>query len=104
VYPIGALDDVFTQGELSQFRNIRKKNNIGVRSVYTGDKDRPGEANAERVRIDSEKHPILCDITVYVDRVIISTLGKSLASFSIESRDLATTLKSLINLIIESKK
>lgn len=73
------------------------------RSVYTYLKGNlPEDPTCERARIDESKYPIFCDIDIYGDEVLVNSLKKSISSLYIRSRDIAETLKSLINYIIDS--
>ena len=56
----------------------------------------------DRVKIDSNKYPISCDISIYKDRVRISILGKRLSGIFIRSKDFAETLKSLFKLAFDN--
>lgn len=99
------LHDVFTGDEIKQFREIRKGKNIYSLVVYNkkeGDNQFEGSKGA--TRIDSEKYPITSDIAVIDDQIIISTLGKRVTSLFIKSKDIADTLKSLVQYVIDTKK
>ncbi len=94
------LSKTFTSEELSRFLHIRKGKDLNPVSVYNykaGDYQftTPGT----RARIDAEKYPILCDISITEDRIVITTLGEHVSAFFIKSKDIAETLTSLIKKI-----
>ena len=57
-----------------------------------------------RIKIDEKKYPILCDISVYNDIIRVHTLGKSISSMVIKSKDFAETMKSLFEFIFDNYK
>ena len=75
------------------------------RAIYT---KKEGEIAAsdmtERVKLDHSKYPIDSDITISGDVVILSSLKNNLTSVYVKSKDIADTIKSLVNYIIENKK
>ena len=94
------LSETFTPEEMSRFLHIRKGKGLDPVSIYNykaGDYhfSTPGT----RTRIDEEKYPILCDISIYEDRIVITTLGDHISAFFIKSKDIAETLKSLVKRI-----
>jgi sugar-specific transcriptional regulator TrmB len=75
MYPRDALEEVFTTEEREKYRKIRLGRKVKSRSLYTSEKgDRPSDDMAERLRIvDSKKYPISSDISIYKDRIRITT-------------------------------
>lgn len=105
IYSRDLLDTFFNPEERKKYKNIRLKRGVKSKVVYTYDKgDLPEDTTGSRLRIDGKKYPIFCDISVYEDRVRINTLGKRLSGIFIQSKDLAETLKSIINYIHDNKK
>jgi len=104
IYSKDLITDIFTEVERNKFRNRRKNMNVKSRAVYNfSGGEVPYEPDAIRVRMDTEKYPISCDIGIYGDEVRISTLKKFLSAIVIKNKDFADTLKSLINYIIDNK-
>lgn len=98
------LHNVFTEDEISRFRKIRKNKNVTTSIVYTRKAgDREFEKNNASKRIDETKYPLTCDITIIDDTVVISTLGKDVASILIKSKDIAETLKTVVRYICDTK-
>lgn len=96
IYPFDLLENFFSDQELKKTSAIRAKQKIESEAIYTYSKgNRPTSENSTRVRINGEKYPISCDISIFKDVVRIITLGKSLSSLVIKSQDIADTLKSL---------
>lgn len=105
IYSRDLLQELFSDADRIKFKNARRGKNVASRAVYNSLKgDLPDEPDARRIRLDSEKYPILCDIGIYGDEVRISTLKKFVSAIVIKNKDLATTLKSLINYILDQKK
>lgn len=104
IYSRDLIKDIFTDEERKRFKNDRKSNNIQSKAVYNSlEGDLPSELDAKRIRLDQEKYPILCDIGIYGDEVRIATLKKFVSAIVIKNKDLAETLKSLVNYILDSK-
>lgn len=105
IYPYDLIKDAFSAEESERLRSSRLARKIKSKVVYTfATGEKASTDDGIRIKIDEKKYPILCDISVYSDKVKISTLGKTLSCISIESRDLAETIKSIINLIHDCKK
>ena len=105
IYSRDLLEEVFTDQERERFKKIRVGKKINAKVIYTRkDGDLTPQAESSDIRIDEKKYPLTCDIGIYKDQVRISVLGKALSSILITSPDLALTLKSLIDYILDSKK
>ena len=99
------LDKHFTEKEKHSFLKIRTGKGVDPTSVYNRkDGDYPFKTEGKRVRIDSEKYPILCDITIIEDRVIISTFGENSVSLLLKSKEVAITLASLVRSLNDLSK
>lgn len=91
------LESTFTKEETSRFLKARVGKQLKPISVYNYKKgDYNFSTPGVRTRIDEEKFPILVDIAVVQDRIVITTLGESVSAFLIKSKDVAETLKSLV--------
>ena len=100
IYPKDLVDQVFKKEETTKFKSKRINRKIKGLSIYTySGNDIPSDETSTRVKIDGNKYPINCDISVYKDKVRIATLNKNLSGIYIQSIDLAETLKSLVRLI-----
>lgn len=95
------LGTVFTWDEQQRFVDIRVGKKLVPNSIYNYEKgDYPFTTpGGKRVRIDEKKYPILCDISIARDRIVITTLGEKVSGFFITSKDIAETLKSLVRKI-----
>ncbi len=103
IYNRDLVEQVFTEMEMQRFRDIRLGKNLKPITVYNyaaGEFDfkTPGI----RTRIDHNKYPITCDVTIAKDKIVITTLGEHVSSFLLISQDIADTLKSLILKINEN--
>lgn len=102
IYNKDLLNKTFTTAEQDRYRSVRVGKLVSPNSVYTNE---GGELEfttpGTRKRIDEKKYPISSDIIIIEDRVLIGTLGDHVSSILIKSRDLATTLASLVKYINE---
>jgi sugar-specific transcriptional regulator TrmB len=105
VYPYDLVENMVSSSELKKARSQRTSKNIKSKAIYTYSKgEREETEGSERVKIDGDKYPISCDISVFNDIVRVHTLGKSLSSMVIKSKDFADTMKSLLKIIFENQK
>jgi len=103
VYSRDLIDSTFGV-QREEFSRRRKNKGIKVKSIYTRvDGDVEGDNQSKRIRIDEKKYPIMCDIGIYNENVRISILGSQVSAIMIKSKDLAITLRSLIDLIYDLK-
>lgn len=105
VYPFDLVENLFSEQELKKSKNQRMSRHIKSEAIYTYSKgDRPASENSVRVRIDGEKYPIKCDVSIFKDMVRIHTLSKSLSSLVIKSQDIADTFKSIFKVAFDTQK
>jgi HTH-type transcriptional regulator, sugar sensing transcriptional regulator len=105
IYPKDILEELFSESELSGLRKIRIDRGIKTKVLYTSLKgERPSDNTGDRIKIEHEKYPIKCDISVYSDKVRIGILGKRLSSIFIRSKDFADTIRSFVDLIFDKNK
>lgn len=104
VYSKDAVQSVFSEKESQQIREKRISKGIKSKAVYTSmSGERPSDETGDRLKIDGEKYPIMSDITVYGDQVIIAIFGKRISGIFVKNREFAETLKSLIKYIFDHK-
>lgn len=97
------IEEIFDPKEIQEIQKIRPNKNIKGKSLYVGTKTTlSSNEMTERKRIDGSKYPILCDVSIYEDRVQFITLGKKLSSIFVQSKDVAETLKSLFRLAFDN--
>ena len=105
IYSRDLLEEIFSKTERDKYKNLRLGKNIKSKVLYTYDKgDLPSTTDGERVKIDSKKYPISCDISISDDKIKIAILGKKLSGIFIKSKELADTLRSLFNLGFDKTK
>ncbi len=96
------VEEVFSPQEILEIQKIRPTRKIKGLSLYTSKHtDLTSNELTSRKKIDGEKYPITCDVSIYEDRVQFVTLGKKLSSIFIQSKDVADTLKSLFKLAFD---
>lgn len=99
------IDETFTKEEIAKVQAIRPKKQIQGISLYTSEKvDLPSNEITTRVKIDSSKYPIKCDLSIYEDRVMVVTLAGKVSSIFIQNKDFADSLKSLFKLAFDNIK
>lgn len=105
IYPRDRVEEIFTEKERSLLRELRISKNIKSISIYNYSK---GEYNVtdtgNRFRVDEKEYPITAEINIFNDRVRIQTLGETLSSINITSKDFAETLQTLFKLAIQGLK
>lgn len=106
IYNRDLVNETFTELEKEKFLKIRYTKTVIPNSIYTKkDGEMKFTTAGTRTRIDSgEKYPILADITIIEDQIIAVTLGKTISSVLIKSKDLAVTLGSIVRYINDIKK
>ncbi len=97
------IEEIFNPNEITSVQKIRPGKKIKAKTLYTSTKTTlPTDEYSQRVKIDGEKYPLHCDISMYEDRVQIVTMGKSVSTIFIQSKDVAETLKSLFRLAFDN--
>lgn len=107
IYSYDLLDRLFTKKELMQIDQARLENNSTFRAIYTGAAKhiQPENRDQELIKIDQERFPIECDISIFNDEVRMFTLGsKTPSGIFIKNKEIATTIKSLINYIFSQRQ
>ncbi len=105
IYPRDLLDKLFPLDERSQFKQRRLNKKVKSKALYTFENGEiPSDDMSERYKIDGKKYPLTCDIAIYKDKVRISVLNKRFSSISIQSEDVAETMKSLFKVIFDNYK
>lgn len=104
IYPFDLLENLFSEQEIKKSRLQRTSRQIKSETIYTYSKgERPASENSIRLKLDEQKYPIKCDVSIFKDVVRINTLSKSLSSLIIKSQDIADTLKSLFKAVFDSQ-
>ena len=105
IYSYDLLKKIFTDKDIKIIDEKRIKNNIQFKAIYTGvEKVIEGDKTQALMKIDQDRFPILCDIGIFNDEVRIHTLGKKPYGIFIKNKELATTLKSIIEYVFAQKQ
>jgi sugar-specific transcriptional regulator TrmB len=97
IYNRDLLNETFTEAERDKFLKARLGKKVKPHTVYTNIQgDYTFVTDGVRTRINHEKFPLNCDISIIRDRIVVTTLGGAVSSFLIISKDVAETLKSLV--------
>src|SRR3989344_5940013 len=83
------IEEVFSQKEIEDIQKIRPGRSIKGQSLYVGRTTLQSNEMTERKKIDGDKYPVLCDVSIYEDRIQFVTLGKKISSVFIQSKDVA---------------
>ena len=88
---------------MDRYRKLRLEKKARSKVLYTYTKgDKPSDATGDRIKIDTKKYPISCDIAIYKDCITINILGKKLSGIFIRSKDLADTLWSVFSIAFDA--
>lgn len=103
IYPKDKVDQFWTDKDRKIYKEKRLGADLKSKTVYTWPEADipPAQDGSKRVKIDANRYPLKADIAVYGDKVKIQTLSEKLSGIFIQNRDLADTLKSLINYILD---
>lgn len=105
IYNDDLKDQTFNEAEQDKFLKIRLGKNVRPISIYNKqDGYKEFKTPGTRIRIDEKKYPILADISIIEDRIIATSLTGNISSVVIKSKDIATTLESLVKFIIDNEK
>jgi sugar-specific transcriptional regulator TrmB len=104
LYSRDLLDSIFTPADFKRYRGRRMARGLKTLAVYGHSEVIASEEGSRRVKINTEKYPIKCDISVVGDTVKISTLEGTVSSIVIKNADVAETVKSVIRFVSDSAK
>lgn len=108
IYSYDLLNKIFDKKTLDDIEGKRVKNNIRFRAIYTGDDKvlTTDKANMKEVmKIDQYEFPIECDIGIFKDEVRFHILNNNEPTgILIKNREIANTLKSIIDYTFSIKK
>jgi sugar-specific transcriptional regulator TrmB len=104
IFNFDLLEATFSEKERERFVKIREGKKVIPKTIYNRmGGDFPFVTPGKRIRIDSEKYPILSDITIIEDRIVATTMADNGVSILIKSTDLAVTLASLVRYIHDNE-
>jgi sugar-specific transcriptional regulator TrmB len=108
IYSYDLLPKIFNGKQLAEIESKRIQNNTRFRAIYSGvGKVLEGTTKLqELIKIDQERFPIECDIGIFNDEVRFHTAvkeGSSPSGILIKNKEIATTLKSMIEYIFSQK-
>ncbi len=108
IYSYDLLPLIFEPKFLAEIEKKRIKNNIRFRAIYSGAGkviERESKLQ-ELIKIDQDRFPIECDIGIFKDEVRFHTIvskGNSPSGIVIKNKEIATTLKSIIDYIFSMR-
>ncbi len=104
IYSYDLMKQIFSVQDIATIDQKRIERNVVFKAIYTGAETViEGGNNQELIKIDQERFPILSDIGIFNDEVRMHTLGKKPYGILIKNKEIATTLKSLIEYIFAQK-
>lgn len=102
-YSVDAVEKIFDEKERLKWRSKRLDRNIKTKVIYTYEKGTlPEIPNSDRRKVPLDKFPINCDIAIYGDKVRIASLGNRLTGIIIEDKEIASSLKAILDLAWEA--
>jgi HTH-type transcriptional regulator, sugar sensing transcriptional regulator len=102
-YSVDALNKLFTEEDKIEWRKVRIKRNLYTKAIYTykdGVLQNIPKSDSRKVPFD--KFPITCDIAVYDEKVRIADLSKRLIGVIIEDKEIARSMKAILDLAWEA--
>ncbi len=104
IYSYDLMNKIFSPKDIEEIDNKRIDSNVVFKAIYTGiNKIIEGGINQKLIKIDQDRFPVLCDIGIFNDELRIHTLGKKPYGVFIKNKEIATTLKSIIEYIFSQK-
>lgn len=100
IYPLDETRNLLSEKEIHRFFEDRKKKNIRMRAIYSSSKGPKNtfETPGERRYLPKEKFPFSADISVYANRVSMTTIrGKHITAI-IENKEIADTMRLIFKL------
>lgn len=102
-YSVDAINRVFSDQEREKWRSRRLERGIITKTIYTYKEGvLPDIPNTNRRKVPFEKFPTSSDIAVYDDKVRIASLGNRLSGIIIEDKEIAESLKAVLDLAWEA--
>src|SRR3972149_8947994 len=102
----GDIRNIFKEEELQKVREMRKKNKVHARAIYTREKGKhpytPFSELTERRVIPHNKFLIHSDILLYDNKIAMISLKGKLVGAIIENKAITNTLRSIFNLAWEA--
>lgn len=98
------LEKAFTQEEKKEYFNRRMKKKMGAKAIYTrgaGPFEKVAPIDELRI-IPKDKFPLSVDITLFGDKMAISSLRGKLIGVIIENKDIVRTFRSIFELAWEA--
>ena len=103
-FPVDDLDTVFNEAEVRKYFERRVKKGIKVWGIYNrakGPFEKIAEGYSLRI-IPKNIFPIAVDITIFSDRVAVSSLQGKLIGVIIENKEIAKTFQTIFKLAWEA--
>lgn len=105
-FSVDDLNQVFSMEEIKKYFERRLAKKIQMKGMYTRAKGPFTDiAKGDEIRIiPRDKFPLSVDVTIFSDRVALSSLKGKLMGVIIESKEIAETFRSIFNLAWEAAK
>src|SRR3989344_132432 len=104
IFSVDDLSQVFPTEETQKYYQRRLAKNIQLKGLYTRSKGPFTDiAKSDELRIiPKDKFPITVDITIFSDRIALSSLKGKLVGVILESKEIANTFQSIFDLAWEA--
>lgn len=101
-YSVDEVNKIFGDEEKAKWVQKRKERKIKTKVIYTFRQGiKKSDAHSDRRKVPHDKFPISCDIAVFENKVRIASLKGRLVGIIIEDREIAKSLKAILDLAWE---
>jgi len=103
-YSVDNVYAVFSEEEQKKWREKRITKGIKTKVIYTNTKGKLGfeVPSSMHRKVPLNKFPITCDISIYNDKVRLASLKDKLSGIIIEDKEIAKSLKAVLDLAWEA--
>lgn len=100
IFSVDDLTNVFSKKDREDYLERRLKKGIKIRAIYNRSEGPFNKViKGDRlIMVSKDKFPISVDITIFSDRVALSSLRGKLVGVIIENKEIANTLKTIFDL------
>ncbi|NQT50264.1 hypothetical protein HQ571_06240 [Candidatus Kuenenbacteria bacterium] len=104
VFDRDRIRELFSDEERSKFINIRTKRKVPSKGIYSS-KNETLKKKLDKdliVKLNNKNYPLTCELAVFGDNFRIISLGKDLSGVLIKNKEIATTMKTIIDLAFQT--
>lgn len=99
LYPLEGVEELYTDAERKESHAQRNERKIHARILYTSKgKAIASDASRDMLKIESDKFPFAADISLYDEKVRITSLNEKMAGIIVDDPEIYKTFVSLFEL------